>query len=278
MMEQVSSNDSLGLTARWAASVRAMESKRVDCLFNDPWAANLAGQEGKAWIEQRSAESLASMIIRTRYFDDFLQRITVQEKVRQVVILGAGLDTRAFRLNWPEKTRLFELDQPSVLAYKEQFLQAKGGQHTCERQMIEVDLTNSWEEVLLKNGFGTDEPSVWLLEGLLFYMSNEKIGQILDKVTSLTGSGSWLSFDIINSVMLTHPLTRKWVEMQAEAGAPWLGTMDDPVGFLAGRGWQANLTQAGAEDADYGRWPLPVIPTTMVEMPHHWYVTAQRVM
>jgi hypothetical protein len=76
--------------------------------------------------------------------------------------------------------------------------------------------------------------------------------------------------------MLTYPLTRKWVEMQAEAGAPWIGTMDDPVGCLAERGWQANMTQAGAADANYGRWIFPVIPTTMAEMPHNWYVTAQR--
>jgi len=217
------------------------------------------------------------MIIRTRYFDDFLQCITDQEKVRQVVLLGAGLDTRAFRLNWPEQTRLFELDQPSVLAYKEQTLQAAGGQPRCERQAIEADLAYSWEEVLLRSGFDPEEHSVWLLEGLLFYLPKEKIEQILDEVSSLATAGSWLGFDIINSVMLTFPLTRKWVEMQAEAGAPWIGTMDDPVEFLTRRGWQANLTQAGAEDADYGRWTLPVIPTTMAEMPHHWYVTAQRV-
>jgi O-methyltransferase involved in polyketide biosynthesis len=76
MIGQISSNDLLGLTARWTASVRAMESKRSDCLFNDPWAAGLAGQKGQAWIEHRSAESVLPMVIRTRYFDDFLQRIT----------------------------------------------------------------------------------------------------------------------------------------------------------------------------------------------------------
>lgn len=93
----------------------------------------------------------------------------------------------------------------------------------------------------------------------------------------MAAAGSWLGFDIINSVMLTFPLTQKWVEMQAKAGAPWIGTMDDPVEFLAARGWQANLTQAGAEDASYGRWPFPVIPTTMPGIPHNWFVTAQKI-
>lgn len=277
MTRITSSNELLGLTARWIASVRALESKRKNCLFNDPWAATLAGPEGKAWIEQRSADSVIPIIIRTRYFDDFLQRITSQERIRQVVLMGAGLDTRAFRLKWPEQTWLFELDQPAVLENKEQLLRS-GSHPNCKRQAIGVDLTASWKEALLKSGFDPHRCSVWLLEGFLFYLSNKNIAQILDKVTSLAAPGSWLGFDIINSVMLTSPfpLTRKWVKMQADAGAPWIGTMDAPVEFLAIRGWQATLTQAGADDAHYGRWPFPVIPTTMPDMPHNWYVTARK--
>ncbi|MBN1220539.1 MAG: SAM-dependent methyltransferase [Anaerolineae bacterium] len=270
------SNDLLGFTARWTASVRALESQREGCLFNDPWAAALAGQEGEAWMEHRPPDSVIPIIIRTRYFDDFLQRITSQEKVRQVVLMAAGLDTRAFRLSWPEQTRLFELDQASMLAYKDQLLRP-GDHPNCERQAIGVDLTASWKEALLKCGFDPHCSSVWLLEGFLFYLSNENLTRILDEVTSLTARGSWLGFDIMNSAMLTSPLTQKWIEMQADAGAPWIGTMDDPVEFLDIRGWQATLTQAGADDANYGRWPFPVIPVNMPDMPHNWYVTAQKV-
>ncbi len=277
MSAMTSSNDLLALTARWTASVRAMESKRPDGLLKDPWAASLAGPEGEAWIEQRSAESVLPIVIRTRYFDDFLQRISGQEGIRQIVLLGAGLDTRAFRLGWPDRTWLFELDQPSVLAYKENSLRAAGAQPRCERKAIEGDLSFSWKEALLKNGYDPNERSSWLLEGLLFYLPAEVIVQILDDVTSLAAPESWLGFDIINGVMLTSPITRKWIEMQATAGAPWIGTMDDPVGFLAGRGWQAKLTQAGAEDAHYGRWAFPIIPTTITDMPHNWYVTAEKI-
>ncbi len=52
--------------------------------------------------------------------------------------------------------------------------------------------------------------------------------------------------------------------------------MDDPVEFLEARGWTARLTQPGALDASCGRWTLPVIPPTMPDMPHTWYVTAER--
>lgn len=60
-----------------------------------------------------------------------------------------------------------------------------------------------------------------------------------------------MGFDIINRIMLTHPLTRNWVDMQAVSGAPWIGTLDDPISFLGVRGWQENLSQAGASDANY---------------------------
>ena len=277
MLGTAKSNELLGLTAHWTASVRAREGEREDHLFHDPWAAILAGPEGRSWIEQRTEESVIPIVTRTRYFDDFLQRITHQQKIRQVVLMAAGLDTRAFRLNWPEQTRLFELDQPTVLAYKDQLILSAGGKPGCERQTIAVDLTGSWWEALLKSGFDSQASSAWLLEGFLFYIPNENIVQILNEVTSLAAMGSWLGFDIINGVMLTSVMTRKWIDMQAAAGAPWIGTMDDPVAFLAAQGWEANLTQAGAEDANYGRWPFPNYPTTMPNMPHNWYVTAQKI-
>lgn len=109
----------LAATAYWTAAVRARESVRPDRLFEDPWAAELAGQAGAAWIAQRPEASTVPIVLRTRYFDDCLTRITQQDGLRQVVLLAAGLDTRDFRLSWPAGVRLFELDQPAVLGHKE---------------------------------------------------------------------------------------------------------------------------------------------------------------
>jgi methyltransferase (TIGR00027 family) len=274
--EQPTTGASLGATAHWAAAVRALESKREDALFKDPWAAALAGEPGEAWIAQRSPESVVPMILRTRYFDDFLKRISQQEGLRQIVLVAAGLDTRAFRLAWPAKTRFFELDQPEVLAYKEQVLLAAGAKPACERQIVAVDLTGDWQERLNECGFDRQQPSGWLLEGLLFYLSDSHIRELLNNISNLAAPGSWIGFDIINSSVLTSPLTQKWVAMQAASGAPWIGSMDDPAGFLAGHGWSASLSQAGAPEANFGRWLLPVIPVLMPNMPHNWFVTAYK--
>jgi methyltransferase (TIGR00027 family) len=266
----------LGATARWTAAVRAKESARQDRLFYDPWAAALAGQAGESWIEGRSEDSVAPIALRTRFFDDALQRMALQDGIRQVVLMAAGLDTRAFRLSWPAGTRLFELDQAPVLAYKEQILHSAGAQPACERQMIEADLTAPWQERLVRAGFDPGRPSGWLLEGFLFYLPDDSLARVLDEVTGMAAPGSWLGFDIVNRITLTSPWTRQWIQMQADSGAPWVGWLDDPEGFLAARGWQVSLTQPGEEGANFGRWAYPVIPRTMPDMPRSWYVVARR--
>jgi methyltransferase (TIGR00027 family) len=266
----------LGSTAYWMASVRAMESARDDALFCDPWANDLAGAVGRQWIEGRSPESVVPIVLRTRFFDDLLRQMTRQGGIRQVVLMAAGLDTRAFRLDWPKETRLFELDQPEVLAYKDVILEAAGAQVACERHAISTDLTGPWQERQVAAGFDPRQPSGWLLEGFLFYLPSETIVRLLDEITELATSGSLVGFDVMNSTTLTSPLTRHWVEMQAELGAPWIGTLDDPVGFMAARGWTATVSQAGQPDANHGRWPFPVIPPAMPGIPHNWFVVAEK--
>jgi methyltransferase (TIGR00027 family) len=270
------SDQKLGMTARWTAAVRAYENSRADRLFTDPWADMLAGREGREWIERRSVDSVAPIILRTRYFDDFLQYITSEKQVRQIILMAAGLDTRAFRLSWPEQTQIFELDQASVLEEKEAVLDSVDARATCKRRTVKVDLTDAWSDSLMMAGFEPERPSGWLLEGFLFYIPDQTITDLLSKVSQLAVFGSWLGFDIVNGISLTHPLARAWIEMQANAGAPWMGTMDDPVAFLAARGWKATLTQAGQPDANHGRWPFPIVPTLMPGIPHNWFVTAEK--
>jgi len=277
MSDEIKRNAMLGLTAYWTAAVRAMESRREDCLFNDPWAEALAGAEGSTWISQRSAESVIPIILRTRFYDDFLQHIAEDTDVRQIVLMGAGLDTRAFRLSWPQHTRIFELDQGPVLEYKERILRSADAKPNCERRAIAVDLTAPWEDALIKAGFDQQRPSCWLFEGFLFYLSTENLTQLLDRTMRLAAPGSYIGFDIINALTLTSPLTQGWVKMQAASGAPWIGTMDDPKEFLAARGWKGTLTPLGAPAANYNRWPFPVIPETVQGMPHLWFVIGEKI-
>ncbi len=267
---------SLGHTARWTAAVRAVESARNDRLFSDPFAPALAGEEGMQWVTGRTGDSLAPIVLRTRFFDDRLSELSRQAGIRQIVLLAAGLDTRAFRLGWAAGSVVFEVDQKAVLDYKESVLASASASPKCARRVVKTDLTGNWIQALVEAGFDRQQRSAWLLEGFLFYLPSDAGIRILDEVTELAAPGSWVGFDVINSQMLTSPFSKKWVEMQAACGAPWIGTMDDPEAFLTSRGWQGTVTQAGADDANYGRWPYPVIPVKMPNMPHNWFVTATR--
>lgn len=276
MLQAAKPGDMLGSTARWTAAVRARESERDDGLYEDPWAADLAGAEGLAWIDAHSEASVVAIVLRTRFFDDFLQRIVSDNAIRQVVLMAAGLDTRAFRLEWPPGTRLFELDQAPVLEHKARVLQSVSATPTCERHTVAVDLTEPWAEALVAAGFDPQQPSGWLLEGFLFYLPGENVADILRRCLNLaTAPGSYIGFDIINSLTLTSPYTREWVQMQTDSGAPWIGYLEDPAGLLAERGWQATLVSPGAPEANHGRWSLPVIPAEMPGMPHLWFVIAR---
>lgn len=276
MSNKTTSAHLLSTTAYWIASVRALENKRDDRLISDPWAEILAGDVGADWIKQRTEAAVLPIVLRTRYFDEFLQRIAHQSGIRQIVLMAAGLDTRAFRLSWPEATRIFELDQLDVLQYKDKVLSDIASVPNCERHTIAVDLTGPWLERSTDAGLDLGKPSCWLLEGFLFYFPGEFITRLLSEIALSASEASWMGFDVINSQMLTSPYTKGWVEMQAQSGTPWIGTLDDPIGLLDQYGWQASITQAGQPEANYGRWSLPVFPTMMPEFPHNWFVTAYK--
>jgi methyltransferase (TIGR00027 family) len=274
MTDIASAPDALADTATWTAAMRAQETARPDRLFDDPWAHELAGPEGLAWLASRREESLLPMVIRTRYFDDRLQEVAASG-VRQVVLLGAGLDTRAYRLAWPPGTILFELDTPGVLSRKATIMERAGATARCARRTTNVDLAGAWTGALATAGFDDARPAAFLLEGLLFYLPNDLVAGILRAIAAIAAPEGWLGFDIVNAATLSSPYTRPWIEMQAQAGAPWLGTMEDPIACLGDR-WAAGMTQPGQPDAHYGRWSLPVLPTIMPDIPHHWLVTARR--
>src|SRR4051794_26839800 len=111
-------SDGVGSTAIGVARIRAAESARPDRLFCDPLASSFAafaGPRSRPAIDRRRLGGvMTSVVVRTRFLDE----LCTSAGLDQVVVLGAGLDARAFRLDWPAGTRLYELDTPDVLAFK----------------------------------------------------------------------------------------------------------------------------------------------------------------
>jgi methyltransferase (TIGR00027 family) len=241
----------------------------------------LAGPDGEAWWQGLSPQQREGTAIfqpiRTRFFDEWLAYATTDARMCQIVLLAAGLDTRAFRLTWPEGTRLFELDQPQVLAEKERHLAEAGVTAACERIPVAVDLAApAWPHQLVAAGFVPQERGIWLLEGFLFYLAENDVLQVLDQVSTLAAPVSWLGFDVMNHAMLTSPWRRDWQEEMRRLGVPQRSAMDEPETVLGPRGWRATVVQPGEETANFGRWPYPVVPRSQPDLPRSFLVTAER--
>ncbi len=261
----------VGKTALGVAMVRARESRRDDRLFDDPYAqAFLDAAPGAFPEEPETQEQLAPLgpmaslgavfyahaVIRTRFFDDYLTAATAA-RCRQVVLLAAGLDTRAFRLAWPKDTRVFEVDLPDVLAFKDTVLAARNAVPRCERTAVPADLRVDWTATLAEAGFDRVSRAAWLAEGLLIYLTAGEAGRLLTGVSELSAPGSQLSFE--HGPMATATLTGQARQMPAmqEYTSLWKGGLgDDARRWLTGHAWQPQFRELAALAASYRR-PVP---------------------
>lgn len=274
--------DPVATTGLYTAIMRARESARPDRLFSDPFAEVLAGSQGQdllAWMDKQSPGSSQNPVIaiRTRFFDDALERILGESGVDQLVFLAAGLDTRAFRLPLRPDLVLFELDRSEVLALKAARLEPLDAAPGCRRIPIPADLTGDWSAALQGGGFDPRRRSAWLVEGLLQYITEAQVHQMLGTLSGLTAPGSWLLTDLVSRSFFTSPQLAGFLAMMAANGSPWHFGTDDPEGLFAGHGWQPQVTRFGDDAANFGRWIMPPgYHDDPDSMPHGFLVVAHR--
>ena len=225
-------------TAHWIAAARARETERQDRLFADPYAAVLAGPIGRAALaasERASGSENVFLPIRTRFFDDLL--VAEAPRLDQVVLLGAGLDTRPFRLTLPAALRWFEIDRAELFAEKEPILGALGVVAGCQRTVVAADLTGAWSPALLDAGFQASRRTAWIAEGLCFYLSGDAVRDLMSETRRLAGGGSLIAADVFGSGLLSLPGMRTYLAGRAERGLPPPFTTDNPVETLHDAGW-----------------------------------------
>lgn len=260
--------DDVSFIAKNMAAGRAYETRRSDALFIDPFAEKLAGKEvledviPRLEADEKAGKPFTS--IRTRYFDDLI--LGHSQNIQQIVLLGAGLDTRALRMEWAADTHVYEIDQSNILTYKESVLEDI--QPTCNRHAIAADLKDSlWSEMLIKQGYQPSKPSIWLLEGVLYYLNEEEVHNLLTTITTLSVKGSWFGADVINSVIMNG---------QDDWAKYWLSCCDDPESFFEQYGWQASAIQPGDEGASFGRFTFQFPDPSLPDQPHLYFIAACR--
>ncbi|OCB08590.1 SAM-dependent methyltransferase [Mycolicibacterium porcinum] len=199
---------SVGSTAVMVAAARAGETSRENPLIRDPYAAILvAGAGTGVWeslldgdlvekigaVDSEAAKIFEHMgsyqAVRTHFFDAYFTE-AAEAGIRQIVILASGLDSRAYRLEWPAGTTVYEIDQPKVLEYKAETLAAHGAQPSSQRREVAIDLRQDWPKALREAGFDDGQPTAWLAEGLLMYLPADAQDRLFELVTELSAPGS----------------------------------------------------------------------------------------
>ncbi|MBV9721752.1 MAG: class I SAM-dependent methyltransferase, partial [Mycobacterium sp.] len=185
------------------ATARALEAQKPDPLVIDSFAEVFCRAvggttadvlDGKNPDHQLKTPDWGAHFVnfqgaRTKYFDDYFRQ-AADAGVRQVVILAAGLDSRAYRLSWPDGTTIYELDRPQILDFKREVLAGHAAQPDAERREVAVDLREDWPQALRDSGFDAEKPSAWIAEGLLLYLPADAQEQLFTGIDALAGPGS----------------------------------------------------------------------------------------
>lgn len=262
----------VGQTALFIAWQRHAESQRSDALFHDPFAAALIEQlEGTATHSHVSEVAKRAnfpqyFVVRTRYFDDEILS-SLKRGVRQVITLAAGVDGRPARLNCPAGTRWFEIDLPDMVAFKRELMKRSELPLNCDWHPVAADLTSDWITPLRAAGFDSTQPTIWLIEGLLMYLTDTAGDAVIRKISESSAPGSALLLEHLDSIMMSDEgkLARERVESQ---GARWLSARDNIRDWLSPYGWETTVYAGADPKIAYGRH--------VDRIPAGWFASAIR--
>ncbi|WP_029106903.1 class I SAM-dependent methyltransferase [Mycobacterium sp. URHD0025] len=275
---------SVGATATMVAAARAIASAEPDPLINDPYAADLVRAvgvefftklvDGEIALDGELAEGAEMMIgimaVRTKFFDDFFTSAAGGGNstgaaggggIRQAVILASGLDSRAYRLPWPDGTVVYEIDQPEVIGAKTATMAQIGATPTAERRTVAIDLRDDWPAALRAAGFDPAAPSAWSAEGLLAYLPPEAQDRLFDNITALSAPGSRLATEFHPDIAANlrergNAMSEQWRQhgLDLDLANLWYdGERNSVVDYLTDSGWTVTARRRPELFAEYGR-------------------------
>lgn len=276
---------SVGTTATMVAAVRAVVSREDDPLFDDPFAAPLVRAVGLDFFtrlvdgdielpdgdDAAGARFMAQVIaVRTRFFDDFFLGATAvatsdgragSNSIRQAVILASGLDSRSYRLPWPDGTVVYEIDQPQVIEFKTTTMTSIGASPAAELRTVGVDLREDWPNALRASGFDASQPTAWSAEGLLVYLPPEAQDRLFDDISALSAPGGRLATEYHPDASAsigerTRVISQQWGDAGLDVDISKLfyaGDRTPVVEYLSEHGWQVSARSRPEVFAGYRR-------------------------
>jgi methyltransferase (TIGR00027 family) len=275
---------SVGSTAVMVAAARAVESDSPEPLIFDPYARLLVANAGTGVWETLLDEALTDKLesvdpeiaavyhhmrsyqaVRTHFFDAYFAE-AVDAGIRQVVILASGLDSRAYRLDWPAGTTVYEIDQPKVLAYKETTLAAHNVTPTAQRRAVAIDLRQDWPAAVTAAGFDPAAPTAWLAEGLLMYLPADGQDRLFDQITALSAPGSRIAAETAanHADERRQEMAERFKKVAEQIGLEQTVDVQDLIyhdedraavtEWLNGHGWRATAQHSIDEMRRLARW------------------------
>ena len=220
--------------------------------------------------------------VQTRYFDDFFDAAG-RAGIRQAVIVAAGLDSRAYRLDWPDDTTVFEVDLPKVLEFKARVLDKHGATPKAHRSEVAADLRTDWPAPLKAAGFDPQNPSAWSVEGVLPYLTDEAQTTLFTRIGELCAPGSRIAIGALGSRLDREQLgaletTHPGVNMSGDVdfSALTYEPKTDPAEWLAAHGWKVEPVRNTLQlQARYGMTP-PDVDVKIDGFMRSQYITATR--
>jgi methyltransferase (TIGR00027 family) len=213
-------------TAKVVALWRARESSRsaASRLFEDTFACSFLGWRFRwalyvsrlpmvgavvPWslIDGHWTGSRGTVAVRTRYIDDLLAD-ALRRGVEQVVILGAGFDSRAYRIGGIGRTRVFEVDHPITQAEKKKVIARRLGALPPHVTYVPIDFsTHTLDTVMPGSGFRTAIRTFFICEGVTHYLSAPTVDAVFRYVARSGAAGSRMVFTYIHRAILDRPVT-----------------------------------------------------------------------
>ena len=222
--------EKVGGTAFVVAEFRAEENGSAAPLYQDAIVELFLNEETKRAAGRVAASfpAVGDLVrIRTKYFDDMLEKQLLAD-YRQVVIMGAGLDTRAVRKH-ADAVTYFEIDEAATLAVK----QACYAQHGFDVNLKFIPgnyVTDGLIDLLAGNGFDFDLPTYVIWEGNTMYLPQDCVRRVLTQLRNHVRRFR-LSFDYMAESVITgttgDPGISRLVDSFADMGAPWISGIRD---------------------------------------------------
>jgi methyltransferase (TIGR00027 family) len=250
-------------TAFMIARYRAIETARPDALFRDPLADVLGGEHGRAIVASRPRRNFMSwvVVIRTVIIDDLITE-AIANGVTTVLNLGAGLDTRPYRMNLPATLRWVEVDYPHIVELKETRL--KNETPRCKLERVKLDLADvPARQALFSQINSTSAKTLVLTEGLVPYLNNDQAGALANDLRAQPNFRYWI-------VDYFSPFVMKYRERRPHRfhmkNAPFLFKPPDYFGFFKDHTWKPLDIRYIPREAKRLNRPIPLPPLAMAWM------------